>query len=76
MPSNVLVAASDETKSIACFELGALAVLHRDGKKWIATAGAKEQVMNLMPGFNRETCFEALKCCQKIMLEWQEVALE
>ena len=26
-------AAFDETKSIACFDLGALAMLHRDGKK-------------------------------------------
>ena len=74
--SNVLVAASDETKSIACFELGALAVLHHDGKKWIATAGSKEPVMNLMTGFNLETRREALLGCQKIMLQWQEVPLK
>jgi len=74
--SNLLSAGGDETKCIACFDLGELAVLHRDGKKWIATAGAKEQVMNLMTGFNRETRREALLCCQKIMLKWQEVPLK
>lgn len=66
----------DDTKAIACFDLGELAVLHRDGKKWIAAAGAKDQVMQLMTGSDRETRREALLCCQKIMLKWQEVPLK
>jgi V-type H+-transporting ATPase subunit H len=75
--NNLLTGGSEETKSIACFDLGELAVLHRDGKKWIAAAGAKEQVMNLMTGnAKREVKREALLCCQKIMLKWQEVPLK
>ena len=74
--SNLLVAASDETKSIACFHLGVLAMLHRDAKKWIATAGEKEQGNNLMIGCHQETHREALLCCQKIMLRCQQVPLK
>jgi V-type H+-transporting ATPase subunit H len=75
--SNLLSGASEQTRRIACFDLGELAVLHRDGKKWIAAAGAKEKVMTLMTGNNdRETRREALLCCQKIMLKWQEVPLK
>ena len=70
------VAASDETKSILCFDLGALPMLRREGKKWIATAGAKEQVINLMIGCNRETLREALRSCWKIMLKCQQVPLK
>jgi V-type H+-transporting ATPase subunit H len=76
--SNCLNSQMAETQAIACFDLGELAVLHRDGKKWIAAAGAKEQVMNLMTGasLNRELRREALLCCQKIMLKWQEVPMK
>jgi V-type H+-transporting ATPase subunit H len=74
--SALLKIGSDETKAIACFDLGELAVLHRDGKKWIAASKAKDEVMKLMTGSNREIRREALLCCQKIMLKWQEVPLK
>jgi V-type H+-transporting ATPase subunit H len=76
--SNLLDKGNEETRAIACFDLGELAVLHRDGKKWIAEAHAKDKVMNLMGkgSISRETAREALLCCQKIMLKWQEVPLK
>merc|ERR1711939_1281514 len=74
--TNCMQNGSEETKIQACFDLGELAVLHRDGKKWIATANAKETVMQLMTTGSRELKREALLCCQKIMLKWQEVPLK
>ena len=71
------VAVPNPLSALICVRL--LAMLHRDGKNWIATAGAKEQVINLMIGCNRQTRREALLCCYTIytiMLKCQQVPLK
>jgi V-type H+-transporting ATPase subunit H len=77
--SNLVNSNNEETQKCACFDVGELAVLHPHGKKWIAQHGAKESVMKLMTGTGenqRELRREALLCCQKIMLKWQEVPMK
>lgn len=75
--TNLLESGADN-QAIICFDLGELAVLHREGKKWIAASGAKDKVMSFLSnnGGSREVRREALLCCQKIMLKWQEVPLK
>merc|ERR1712232_337438 len=63
--------ASNTTRAIVCNDLGEIAVLAKEGKKWIRDTGAKDNVLKLVmldSANQREVRREALLCSQKIML--------
>jgi len=69
--------ASTTTRAIVCNDLGEIAVLAKEGKKWIRDSGAKDAVLGLVANTSasqREVRREALLCSQKIMLNKWDIA--
>lgn len=61
--------------TVACSDLGEIAVQNRISKQLVRDAKAKDSVMELIKHADKDVRREALLCCQKIMLnKWNEIS--
>ena len=71
----LLSSPSDETVSIAAYDIGEWARFYPNGRALVKKLGGKDLVMGLIESENEEVARNALQCVSKIMVQnWEFVS--